>query len=52
MAYPFAPEDVLTYLRSEYLNGNITMRELMESVDLGPDATLEDYREVFDNLLD
>lgn len=52
MAYPFAPEDELTILRSEYLNGRITMRELMESVDLGPDATLDDYREVFDNLLD
>lgn len=52
MAHPFTKEDELSFLRSEYLNGHISMRELMERVDLGPEATLEDYREVFDDLLD
>jgi hypothetical protein len=43
-------EQEVTYLRNEFINGNLTMREVMESIDLGPEATLDDYREVFDDL--
>jgi hypothetical protein len=47
--YPHLEQEI-TALRNEFINGNLTMREVMESVDLGPEATLDDYREVFDDL--
>lgn len=52
MAQPFVPQDELTLLKNEYINGRISMREVMDSVDLGPGATLDDYREIFDDLFD
>ena len=46
------PPSYLSTLRHEYSNGKVSMCELMDRVDLGPDATYEEYCEVFDALLD
>ena len=45
------PSSYLATLRHEYSDGRISMCELMDRVDLGPDATYEEYCEVFDKLL-
>ena len=42
----------LDRLKRDYHSGKLTMRELMDKVDLGPDATYEDYCEVFDSLIE
>ncbi len=47
-----APLSYLENLRHEYSNGKVSMLELMDRVDLGQDATYEDYCEVFDALLE
>lgn len=45
------PPWYLSSLRHEYADGRVSMAELFDRVDLGPDATYEEYREVFDRLL-
>ena len=45
------PPSYLATLRHEYADGKVSMCELMDRVDLGPDATYEEYCEVFDSLL-
>jgi len=45
------PRSYLENLRYEFSDGNVSMLELIDRVDLGPDATYEDYCEVVDNLL-
>jgi len=47
-AYPCS---YLENLRHEYSDGKVSMLELIDRVDLGPDATYEDYCEVIDQLL-
>lgn len=47
-----APSTYLETLKHEYANGKVSMLELMDRVDLGEDATYEDYCEVFDALLE
>ena len=46
------PKSYLENLRHDYADGRVSMLELMDRVDLGPDATYEEYCEVFDALLD
>lgn len=45
------PRSYLENLRHEYSDGNVSMLELIDRVDLGPDATYEDYCEVVESLL-
>jgi len=45
------PQSYLETLRHEYSDGRVSMMELIDRVDLGPDATYEDYCEVVDSLL-
>jgi hypothetical protein len=45
------PASYLATLRHEYADGKVSMCELMDRIDLGPDATYEEYCEVFDKLL-
>jgi hypothetical protein len=45
------PKSYLNCLRHEYSEGNVSMLELIDRVDLGPDATYEDYCEVVDALM-
>jgi hypothetical protein len=45
------PKSYLENLRHEYSDGNLSMLEVIDRVDLGPDATYEDYCEVVDALL-
>ena len=47
-----APQSYLENLRYEFSNGNVSMLELIDRVDLGPEATYEDYCEVVDALLE
>ncbi len=47
-----APRSYLETLKHEYSDGKVSMLELMDRVDLGEDATYEDYCEVFDALLE
>lgn len=46
------PRSYLENLRHEYAEGNVSMLELIDRVDLGPDATYEDYCEVVEILLE
>jgi hypothetical protein len=46
------PKSYLETLRHDYADGRVSMLELMDRVDLGPEATYEEYCEVFDSLLD
>jgi len=39
-------------LRQLVLQGKLSMKELIDRVDLGPNATYEDYCEFFDQMLD
>lgn len=45
------PKSYLETLRHEFSDGQVSMLELIDRVDLGPDATYEDYCEVVDALL-
>jgi hypothetical protein len=45
------PRSYLENLRHEYSDGKVSMLELIDRVDLGPDATYEEYCEVIDLLL-
>ncbi len=45
------PPSYLETLRHDYSDGKVSMLEFIDRVDLGPDATYEDYREVVDLLL-
>ena len=45
------PRSYLENLRHEYAESNVSMLELIDRVDLGPDATYEDYCEVVEILL-
>ena len=48
----FYYKSTLEKLKKDYNSGKLTMRELMEKVDLGPTATYEDYCEIFESLID
>jgi len=45
------PRSYLETLRHEHSDGRVSMLELIDRVDLGPDATYEDYCEVVEALL-
>ena len=45
------PHSYLESLRHEFSDGRVSMMELIDRVDLGPEATYEDYCEVVDALL-
>jgi hypothetical protein len=45
------PKSYLENLRHEYSDGRVSMIELIDRVDLGPDASYDDYVEVIDALL-
>ena len=47
-----APRSYLENLRHEYSKGTVSMLELMDRVDLGENATYDDYCEVIDALLE
>jgi hypothetical protein len=46
------PKSYLENLRHEYAEGNVSMLELIDRVDLGPNATYEDYCEIVEFLLE
>jgi hypothetical protein len=46
------PRSYLESLRYEFSDGRVSMLELIDRVDLGPDATYEDYCEVVDALME
>lgn len=46
------PKSYLENLRHEYTEGTISMLEVIDRVDLGPNATYEDYCEVVEALLE
>jgi hypothetical protein len=46
------PRSYLETLRHEYSDGKVSMLELIDRVDLGPEATYEDYCEVVDALME
>ena len=45
------PKSYLESLRHDYSDGKVSMLELIDRVDLGPEASYEDYCEVVDALL-
>jgi len=45
------PRSYLEHLRHEFSDGKISMLELIDRVDLGPDATYDEYCEVVDSLM-
>ena len=45
------PKSYLESLRHEYADGQLSMLELIDRVDLGPDATYDDYCEAVDALI-
>lgn len=45
------PKSYLGTLRHEFSDGKLSMLEVIDRVDLGPDATYEDYCEVVDALM-
>jgi hypothetical protein len=45
------PKSYLENLRYDFSDGDVSMLELMDRVDLGPNATYEDYCEVRDTLI-
>lgn len=49
---PSFPRTYLETLRHEYSEGAISMLELIDRVDLGPNATYEDYCEVVELLME
>ena len=46
------PRSYLETLRHEFAEGTVSMLEVIDRVDLGPDATYEDYCEVVEALLE
>ena len=46
------PKSYLEELRYEFADGKLSMMEFIDRVDLGPEATYEDYCEIVDALLD
>ena len=46
-----APKSYLETLRHEFSDGRVSMLELIDRVDLGPNASYDDYCEVFDALV-
>jgi hypothetical protein len=46
-----APKSYLETLRHEYSDGKVSMLELIDRIDLGSDATYEEYCETIDRLL-
>jgi hypothetical protein len=49
---PAFPKSYLEELRYEFADGRLSMMEFIDRVDLGPDATYDDYCEIVDALLD
>lgn len=45
------PRSYLENLRHDFADGRVSMLEVIDRVDLGPDATYDDYCEVVDSLL-
>lgn len=45
------PRSYLENLRHDFADGKVSMLELIDRVDLGPDATYDDYCEVVESLL-
>lgn len=45
------PHSYLEHFRHEYKDGQVSMMEFIDRVDLGPDATYDDYAEVVELLL-
>jgi hypothetical protein len=45
------PSSYLENLRHEFADGRVSMMELIDRVDLGPEATYDDYVEVVDMLM-
>ena len=45
------PKSYLENLRYEFSDGKVSMLELIDRVDLGPDATYDDYCEIVDRLM-
>lgn len=45
------PKSYLETLRHDFSDGRISMLEIIDRVDLGPEATYEDYCEVVDSLM-
>lgn len=45
------PRSYLENLRHEYVDGKVSMLELIDRVDLGPDASYDDYCEIVDALM-
>ena len=45
------PRSYLETLRHDFADGRISMLELIDRIDLGPDATYDEYCEVIDTLL-
>lgn len=45
------PQSYLETLRHEYSDGNLSMLEFIDRVDLGPEATYEDYCEAVETLI-
>lgn len=45
------PHSYVETLRHEYMDGKISMLEVIDRIDLGPEATYEEYCEVVDALL-
>ena len=45
------PKSYLETLRHDFSDGKVSMLELIDRVDLGPQATYEEYCEIIDNLL-
>lgn len=45
------PKSYLENLRHEFSNGKISMLELIDRVDLGPDASYDEYCEMIDSLI-
>jgi hypothetical protein len=46
------PKSYLEELRYEFADGKLSMMEFIDRVDLGPEATYEDYCEIVDALLE
>lgn len=45
------PQPYLENLRHEFANGEVSMLELIDRIDLGPEATYEEYCEVVESLM-
>ena len=53
MAYCVLDQDTeFGQLRQLWHQGKLSMKDLIDRVDLGPNATYEDYCDLFDQMLD